>query len=64
MIVAIAAGSGPAFTMNPLRAAETMTGYIARISGGDVDTILRITTAFLPSFVVIYYYIRVEYYQP
>jgi phosphate transport system permease protein len=36
MIVAIAAGSGPAFTMNPLRAAETMTGYIARISGGDV----------------------------
>jgi phosphate transport system permease protein len=36
MIVAIAAGSGPAFTFNPFKSAETMTGYIARISGGDV----------------------------
>jgi phosphate transport system permease protein len=36
MIVAIAAGSGPSFTFNPLKSAETMTGYIARISGGDV----------------------------
>lgn len=36
MIVAIAAGSGPNFTFNPFRAAETMTGYIARISGGDL----------------------------
>jgi len=36
MIVAIAAGSGSAFTFNPLNAAETMTGYIVRISGGDV----------------------------
>lgn len=36
MIVAIASGSGPAFTFNPLKAAETMTGYIARISGGDL----------------------------
>jgi phosphate transport system permease protein len=36
MIVAIAAGSGPAFTFNPFRSAETMTGYIARISGGDL----------------------------
>ncbi len=36
MIVAIAAGSGPKFTFNPLAAAETMTGYIARISGGDL----------------------------
>lgn len=36
MIVAIAAGSGSAFTFNPFKAAETMTGYIARISGGDV----------------------------
>jgi len=36
MIVAVAAGSGPAFTYNPFKAAETMTGYIARISGGDV----------------------------
>ncbi len=37
MIVAIAAGSGPNFTFNPLKAAETMTGYIARISGGDLS---------------------------
>ena len=37
MIVALAAGSGPAFTYNPFQAAETMTGYIARISGGDVS---------------------------
>lgn len=37
MIVAIAAGSGPNFTFNPFRSAETMTGYIARISGGDVS---------------------------
>jgi phosphate transport system permease protein len=37
MIVAIAAGSGSNFTLNPLKAAETMTGYIARISGGDVS---------------------------
>ncbi len=36
MIVAIAAGSGPSFTFNPLQSAETMTGYIARISGGDL----------------------------
>jgi phosphate transport system permease protein len=36
MIVAIAAGSGPSFTFNPLKSAETMTGYIARISGGDL----------------------------
>jgi phosphate transport system permease protein len=37
MIVAIAAGAGPKFTFNPLEAAETMTGYIARISGGDLS---------------------------
>lgn len=36
MIVAIAAGSGSNFTFNPFQAAETMTGYIARISGGDL----------------------------
>ena len=36
MIVAIAAGAGPAFTVNPFRAAETMTGHIVRISGGDL----------------------------
>jgi len=37
MIVAIASGSGPNFTFNPFRAAETMTGHIARISGGDLS---------------------------
>jgi len=37
MIVAIAAGSGSLFTFNPFKAAETMTGYIARITGGDVS---------------------------
>jgi phosphate transport system permease protein len=36
MIVAIASGAGPNFTFNPLNAAETMTGHIARISGGDL----------------------------
>ena len=41
MIVAIAAGAGSAFTFNPFQAAETMTGHIVRISGGDLsyDTI-------------------------
>ncbi len=37
MIVAIAAGSGPAFTLNPFKGAETMTGHIVRISGGDLS---------------------------
>jgi len=37
MIVAIAAGAGPNFTINPTKAAETMTGYIARISTGDIS---------------------------
>lgn len=36
MIVAIASGAGPKFTFNPLDSAETMTGHIARISGGDL----------------------------
>ncbi|MFP4301121.1 MAG: phosphate ABC transporter permease subunit PstC [Spirochaetaceae bacterium] len=37
MIVALAAGAGPKFTFNPFKAAETLTGYIVRISGGDVS---------------------------
>jgi len=37
MIVALAAGAGPKFTFNPFEAAETITGYIVRISGGDVS---------------------------
>jgi len=36
MIVALATGAGPAFTFNPFKAAETMTGHIVRISGGDL----------------------------
>lgn len=37
MVVAIAAGAGPRFTLNPFQAAETMTGHIVRISGGDLS---------------------------
>ncbi|MBV9790284.1 MAG: phosphate ABC transporter permease subunit PstC [Chloroflexi bacterium] len=37
MIVAVAAGGRPFFTFNPFKAAETMTGHIARISGGDIS---------------------------
>jgi len=37
MVVAIAAGAGPALTFNPFKAAETMTGHIVRISGGDLS---------------------------
>lgn len=37
MIVAIAAGAGPALTFSPFEAAETMTGHIVRISGGDLS---------------------------
>jgi len=37
MIVALAAGSGPALTLNPFKSAETMTGHIVRISGGDLS---------------------------
>ena len=37
MIVALAAGAGPALTFNPFRSAETMTGHIVRISSGDLS---------------------------
>ncbi|MEZ0396519.1 MAG: phosphate ABC transporter permease subunit PstC [Anaerolineales bacterium] len=37
MIVAVAVGAGPNFTFNPFRGAETMTGHIVRISGGDLS---------------------------
>lgn len=37
MIVALAAGAGPKFTLNPFEPAETMTGHIVRISGGDLS---------------------------
>ncbi len=37
MIVAVAAGAGPNFTFNPFQPAETMTGHIVRISGGDLS---------------------------
>jgi phosphate transport system permease protein len=37
MIVALAAGAGPNFTFNPFKSAETMTGHIVRISGGDLS---------------------------
>ena len=37
MIVAIAAGAGPNLTANPFKSAETITGHIVRISGGDIS---------------------------
>ena len=37
MIVAVAAGAGPNFTFNPFESAETITGHIVRISGGDLS---------------------------
>ncbi len=37
MIVAVASGATSEFTFNPLKAAETMTAHIARISGGDLS---------------------------
>ena len=37
MIVALAAGAGPNFTLNPFKGAETMTGHIVRMSGGDLS---------------------------
>jgi len=37
MIVAVAAGQGPNFTFNPFKGAETITGHIVRISGGDLS---------------------------
>jgi phosphate transport system permease protein len=37
MIVALAAGAGSKFTLNPFEGAETMTGHIVRISGGDLS---------------------------
>jgi phosphate transport system permease protein len=37
MIVALAVGAGPNFTFNPFKSAETMTGHIVRISGGDLS---------------------------
>jgi phosphate transport system permease protein len=37
MIVAVAAGAGPNLTLNPFKGAETITGHIVRISGGDLS---------------------------
>ena len=37
MIVAVAAGAGPNFTLDPFVGAETITGHIVRISGGDLS---------------------------
>jgi len=37
MIVALAAGAGSKLTANPFEGAETMTGHIVRISGGDIS---------------------------
>lgn len=37
MVVAMAAGARPALSLNPFEAAETMTGYISRVSSGDLS---------------------------
>ena len=37
MIVALAAGAGPNMTLNPFEPAQTITGYVASISGGDIS---------------------------
>lgn len=37
MVVALAAGASPNLSFNPFAPAETMTGHIARISGGDLS---------------------------
>jgi phosphate transport system permease protein len=37
MIVAVAAGNQPRFTLNPLEAAQTITAYIAQASRGDTS---------------------------
>jgi phosphate transport system permease protein len=37
MIVALSVGAGPNLTFNPFESAETITGHIARISGGDLS---------------------------
>ena len=36
MIVALAAGSNPKLTLNPLESIQTMTGFIAQVSQGDI----------------------------
>jgi phosphate transport system permease protein len=38
MIVVIAAGSTPNFTLNPLESVQTMTAYIATTATGDIST--------------------------
>ena len=38
MIVTIAAGQNPNFTLNPLVPIETMTAFIAQVSQGDLPT--------------------------
>lgn len=37
MIVAIAAGQSPVFTLNPLNSIQTMTGFMVNISLGDIQ---------------------------
>jgi phosphate transport system permease protein len=37
MVVALSVGAGPNFTFNPFQSAETITGHIVRISGGDLS---------------------------
>jgi phosphate transport system permease protein len=51
MIVAIAAGQQPRFTMNPLVPIETITTYIVQVSSGDVpNNSLEFKTIFAAGF--------------
>jgi len=37
MIVAMAAGATPKLTLNPLESIQTVTGFIAQVSQGDLE---------------------------
>ena len=65
MIVALAVGAGPNFTFNPFKSAETMTGHIVRISGGDLELQLdRLRQPVCHRSALILYYPGVEHGQP
>jgi len=49
MIVAIAAGSRPSLTLNPLKSIQTITGYMVNVAMGDVQ---RGTTEYQTIFAV------------
>ena len=65
MIVAVAAGAGPNFTLNPFEGAETITGHIVRISGGDLSYDFdRLQQHFCPGLVPVPCHADAEHHQP